>query len=170
MRTNVKMKCNDSQFRQAMKILKIDYQTQYYYEDMYVIVNNDLNVDFGYGGTIYNESGCKEIDADLFIRTNGTCEDESTLNDDDIARILKASKDQPREYLKQKIVNLHDQLNKYRKTVQNQKEELTRLLSQKEKMQQMLMMPCKSVDNDNLVKELEEKYTIIKYLESKLYN
>ena len=94
--------------------------------------------------------------------------DNTTLNDDDIIRILKASEDQPREYLKQKIVNLHDQLNKNRKTVQNQKEEITRLLAYKERLQQMLMMPCKSVDNNNLVKLLEEKDAIIKYLENKL--
>ena len=109
----------------------------------------------------------EEVSAELFIRTNGTCED-TTLNDDDIATILKASEHLSIEFLKQKIVNLHDLLNKYRKTIQNQKEELTRLLSQKEKMQQMLMMPCKSVDNDNLVKELKEKDAIIKYLENKL--
>ena len=202
----------------------------------------------------FNEQELKEIDADLFIRTNGTCEEESTLNDDDITRILKASEDQPIEYLRQKIINLHDQLNKYRKNIQNQKEELTRLLNQKkqlnnrldiyalcndnqkikitnllaqkedlqnqlnmanrtvkelidneeyfklevkvfklkkqlekhaikignqkeeitrlllqkERLQHMLMMPCKSVDNNNLVKLLEEKDGIIKYLENKL--
>lgn len=115
----------------------------------------------------------EEVSAELFIRTNGTCEDESTLNDDDIARILKASEDQPREYLKQKIVNLHDQLNKYRKNIQNQKEELTRLLSQKEELQSQLNMANKavgmSIDTDiKLIRLLEEKDEIIKYLENKL--
>ena len=136
-------------------------------EQNYFFINDEY-ITFGSTPEFFASQDAQEVDADLFIRTNGTCEEESTLNDDDIATILKASEDQPREYLKQKIVNLHDQLNKYRKNIQNQKEELTRLLSQKEKMQQMLMMPCKSVDNDNLVKELKEKDAIIKYLENKL--
>lgn len=121
----------------------------------------------------FKEEKSEEIDADLFIRTNGTCEEESTLNDDDIARILKASEDQPIEYLRQKIVNLHDQLNKYRKTVQNQKEEITRLLLQKEGLQNRLNTANRTVgmsinNGDDLVKELEEKDAIIKYLECKL--
>lgn len=121
------------------------------------------------------QSSEEEIDAILFIRTNGSCEDESTLNDDDIARILKASENQPIEYLRQKIVNLHDQLNKNRKTVQNQKEELTILLVQKKELQTQLNMANRTVkmsinNGDDLLKLLEEKDTIIKYLESKLYN
>ena len=73
----------------------------------------------------------------------------------------------------QKIVNLHDQLNKNRKTVQNQKEELTRLLSQKEDLQNRLNIANKtvgmSINNDiELIRLLEEKDAIIKYLESKL--
>lgn len=137
------------------------------FEDQKYLYINDKYITFGATYKYFEKQDEQEVDADLFIRTNGSCED-TTLNDDDITRILKASEDQPREYLKQKIVNLHDQLNKNRKTVQNQKEEITRLLSYKERLQQMLMMPCKSVDNNNLVKLLEEKDAIIKYLESKL--
>ena len=114
----------------------------------------------------------EEVSAELFIRTNGTCED-TTLKNDDIIRILKAPKDQPREHLKQKIVNLHDQLNKYRKTVHNQKEEITRLLSQKEDLQNRLNTANRtvgmSINNDiELIRLLEEKDGIIKYLENKL--
>ena len=122
----------------------------------------------------FEEHDAKEIDADLFIRTNGTCED-TTLNDGDVARILKAFEDQPIEYLRQNIINLHDQLNKYRKNIQNQKEELTRLLNQKEELQYKLNGVTNlvelSIQNDDLwAKQLEEKDGIIKYLESKLYN
>ena len=42
MKTNIKMKCDDNQFRQVMNILKIDYNKQYYYPDVYLIINNDL--------------------------------------------------------------------------------------------------------------------------------
>ena len=106
----------------------------------------------------------EEIDADLFIRTNGTCED-TTLNDYDIDFA-----DEEYTKLEKKVFKLKKQLEKHAIKIGNQKEEITRLLSYKERLQQMLMMPCKSVDNDNLVKELKEKDTIIKYLESKLYN
>lgn len=134
---------------------------------------SDEYITFGDTYEYFEEHDVKEIDADLFIRTNGTCEEESTLNDDDITRILKASEDQPREYLKQKIVNLHDQLNKNRKTVQNQKEEITRLLVQKEDLQNRLNTANKTVgmtinNGIDLVKYIEEKDAIIKYLESKL--
>ena len=111
---------------------------------------------------VFNTRPSKEIDANLFIRTNGTCED-ATLNEVNID-----FKDEEHIKLEKKVFNLRKQLEKYVVKIANQKEEITRLLLQKEKMQQMLMMPCKSVDNDNLVKELEEKDAIIKYLESKL--
>lgn len=171
------------------------------YENKKYLYLSDKYITFGDTYEYFEEHDVKEIDADLFIRTNGTCEEESTLNDDDITRILKASEGQPREYLKQKIINLHDQLNKNRKTVQNQKEELTRLLnqkkqlnnrldiyalyndnqkikitnllSQKEDLQNQLNMANKkggiSINNGiDLVKLLEEKDGIIKYLERKL--
>lgn len=143
------------------------------YENKKYLYLSDEYITFGDTYEYFEEHDGKEIDADLFIRTNGTCEEESTLKNDDVARILKASEDQPREYLMQKIVNLHDQLNKYRKTVQNQKEEITRLLSQKEELQNRLNISNKtvgmSIDTDiKLIRLLEEKDAIIKYLESKL--
>lgn len=135
---------------------------------------SDEYITFGDTYEYFEEHDAKEIDADLFIRTNGTCED-TTLNDGDVARILKAFEDQPIEYLRQNIINLHDQLNKYRKNIQNQKEELTRLLNQKEELQYKLNGVTNlvelSIQNDDLwAKQLEEKDGIIKYLESKLYN
>lgn len=162
---------------------------------------SDEYITFGDTYEYFEEHDVKEIDADLFIRTNGTCEEESTLNDDDITRILKASEDQPIEYLRQKIINLHDQLNKYRKNIQNQKEELTRLLNQKKQLNNRLDIYALCNDNQkinitnllaqkedlqnrlntanktvgisinngiDLVKYLEEKDAIIKYLENKL--
>lgn len=140
-------------------------------EQNYFFINDEY-ITFGSTPEFFASQDAQEVDADLFIRTNGSCED-TTLNDDDIATILKASEHLPREFLKQKIVNLHDLLNKYRKTIQNQKEELTRLLAQKEELQSQLNMANRTVgmsinNGDDLVKYLEEKDTIIKYLENKL--
>lgn len=81
------------------------------------------------------------------------------------------------EYIKleKKVFNLKKQLEKYVIKIGNQKEEITRLLSQKEDLQNRLNTANRTVGmsiniGDDLVKELDEKYTIIKYLESKLYN
>lgn len=84
----------------------------------------------------------------------------STLNDDDIQRniIFAPNAD---EHLRQKIVNLHDQLNKSRKAVQNQKEELTRLLNQKKQLNNRLDIYALCNDNQkinitNLLAQKEE--------------
>lgn len=117
----------------------------------------------------FKEQELEEVDADLFIRTNGSCED-TTLNDDDIDFADK-------EYtkLEKKVFNLRKQLEKYVIKIGNQKEEITRLLAQKEDLQNRLNTANRTVGmsiniGDDLVKELEEKDGIIKYLESKLYN
>ena len=79
------------------------------------------------------------------------------------------------EYIKleKKVFNLRKQLEKYVIKIGNQKEEITRLLSQKEDLQNRLNISNKtvvmSIDNDiELIRLTEEKDTIIKYLESKL--
>ena len=81
------------------------------------------------------------------------------------------------EYIKleKKVFNLKKQLEKYVIKIANQKEEITRLLAQKEDLQNRLNIANRTVGmsiniGDDLVKELEEKDAIIKYLESKLYN
>ena len=111
---------------------------------------------------LFNTSHSKEVDANLFIRTNGTCEEELLLSK------MIDFKDEEYTKLEKKVFNLKKQLEKHVVKIGNQKEEITRLLLQKERLQHMLMMPCKSVDNNNLVKLLEEKDGIIKYLERKL--
>lgn len=118
---------------------------------------------------LFNTSHSKEIDADLFIRTNGTCEEELLLS--------KMIDFKDKEYIKleKKVFNLRKQLEKYVIKIGNQKEEITRLLAQKEDLQNRLNTANKTVGmsiniGDDLVKELDEKNTIIKYLESKLYN
>lgn len=121
MKTNIKMKCNDNQFRKVMNILKIDYKKQYHYENMYIIINNDLNVDFGYGGTFYKDSIREEIDADLFIRTNGTCEEINFQKTQD------AFNDLAIQILEQKLKKKNEILKKARIKRKNQREELHKL-------------------------------------------
>lgn len=116
---------------------------------------------------LFNTRHSKEVDADLFIRTSGTCED-TTLNEVNID-----FKDEEYFKLEVKVFNLKKQLEKYVVKIANQKEEVTRLLSQKEDLQNRLNISNKtvgmSINNDiKLIRLLEEKDAIIKYLENKL--
>ena len=84
-------------------------------------------------------------------------------------------KDKEYNKIEKKVFNLRKQLEKYVIKIGNQKEEITRLLAQKEDLQNRLNIANRTVGmsiniGDDLVKELEEKDGIIKYLESKLYN
>ena len=169
MKTNIKMKCDDNQFRQVMNILKIDYKKQYYYPDVYLIINNDLNVDVGYGGTIYNDSVCEEIDAGLFIRTDGTCEENTfnelfekvseRVNDFQIGNMIEPL-DKYAE-LENKLKKKNEILKKARIKRKNQREELHKLnLKLNLKLQKCISLEeytnVITVKN-NVIKELENE-------------
>lgn len=82
-------------------------------------------------------------------------------------------KDEEYTKLEKKVFNLKKQLEKYVVKIANQKEEITRLLAQKEDLQNRLNTANRtvgmSINNDiELIRLLEEKDGIIKYLESKL--
>ena len=118
MKTNIKMKCDDSQFRKVMNILKKDYKKQYHYENMYIIIINDLNAE------------CEEIDSDLFIRTNGSCE-ENQLKD--FIQSQNENIDRVNDWIKQfndvslKLKKKNEILKKARIKRKNQREELHKL-------------------------------------------
>ena len=184
MKTNIKMKCNDNQFRKVMNILKIDYEKEYHYGDMFIIIDNSLNVHIKYGDSFYIDSRFEEIDADLFIRTKGTCEE---ISDEGLSKIKAASDGKPTEYLQEKIINLHKQINKDRIIIKNQREELNKLNL---KLQKCIILEehnirteklrdtivslrddvINKVDNmrDTKNKEIEKLKAVIEYLESKV--
>ena len=129
---------------------------------------NDGHITFGDTYEYFEKYDAKEVDANLFIRTNGTCEEAELL-------LSKMIDFKDKEYIKleKKVFNLKKQLEKYVVKIGNQKEEITRLLSQKEDLQNRLNTANKtvgmSINNDiELIRLLEEKDAIIKYLESKL--
>lgn len=130
----------------------------------------------------------KEIDADLFIKTNGTCEEIVILDRGAKSCDMLQSENKK---LQKKIENLHIALNKKVAKNKNQKEEINLLLKQKENYKQLQYdyeslrlqsnKKMKDVQNDfmNIVNDLnktidlledriKEKETIISYLESKL--
>lgn len=78
MKTKIKFTTDDKQFRKVMKILKLDFQESLTYSSNYFIIHDEDNLDTGWGGNTFRDCEYKEIDADLFIRTNGSCEENLT--------------------------------------------------------------------------------------------
>lgn len=116
----------------------------------------------------------EEIDADCFIKKYANNDYQGSEAELLLSKMIDF-KDEEYIKLEKKVFNLKKQLEKYVVKIGNQKEEITRLLSQKEELQNRLNTANRTVGmsiniGDDLVKELDEKYTIIKYLESKLYN
>lgn len=114
----------------------------------------------------------EEIDANCFIKKYANNDYQGTEAELLLSKMIDF-KDEEYIKLEKKVFNLKKQLEKYAVKIGNQKEELTRLLSQKEDLQNRLNTANRTVGmsiniGDDLVKELDEKYTIIKYLESKL--
>jgi hypothetical protein len=146
MRTKIKFMTNDEQFRQVMKILKVGFKEQCTYENHCFIINDKGIVSTGWAGSTFQECEYEEIDADLFIRTNGSCEESLVDNTEDVYKdlcssgLIKSALDKVIEnstikalesenlLLKKKIENLHIALSKKVEKNKNQKEEITRLL------------------------------------------
>lgn len=82
MKTKIKFMTNDEQFRTVMKILKLDFQEQYTYGQHYFIIHDKENLDTGWGGNVFKDCEYEEINADLFIRTNGSCEENDLVGID----------------------------------------------------------------------------------------
>ena len=157
---------------------KIDFSSDYLC-NIYFIIEDKKNFQVGKGSDNFAECTYPEVDADLFIRTNGTCEEISV---EGLSKIELAFKGKSVEYLQEKIKNLHQQINKDRTTIKNQKEELNKLnnklqkcISLEEHNQRiekykldLFLSEGKllSVEADN--KEIEKLKTIIEYLEKKI--
>ena len=170
---NIKMRVTPEQ---SEKVQEICFENEIYWagyskvihtESIFLYINGILTHDSNNNEQYFKEEGSEEIDAALFIRTNGSCED-TTLNEVNID-----FKDEEYFKLEVKVFNLKKQLEEYVVKIANQKEEITRLLLQKEDLHNRWKVANRTIkelmDNgDDLVKQLEEKYIIIKYLENKL--
>ena len=124
MKTNIKMRVTPEQSKRVQeicfenKIFWIVSKNTFCDYPLIYIKPNVLVADADH------EDDFEEIDADLFIRTNGTCEE---ISDEGLSKIKAASEGKSTEYLQEKIINLHKQINKDRATIKNQKEELHKL-------------------------------------------
>jgi len=189
-KTNIKMRVTPEQSRRVQEICfengiywhsfhnkdKVTIFSDYLYIDDY-ISHDSLN-----NFTYFKEAEEEEIDADLFIKTNGTCEEtyltKYTSQPKDLESALK------------KIENLHIALNKKREKNKNQALEITKLLEQKKdlkeindtqniyiknlenRLNQLSLSGANTNDTNNYIDELrnrlKEKDIIISYFESKL--
>lgn len=159
MKTKIKFMTNDEQFRRVMKILKLDFQEQYTYGQHYFIIHDKENLDTGWGGNAFKDCEYEEIDSDLFIRTNGTCEENPT---DIVENFVIKALEEGNEYLKKKIENLHIALNKKVEKNKNQKEEITRLFK--------LNQQCKSGITRLVGYPIDDRMPLKDYIDSIIKN
>ena len=171
---NIKIKVTPEQ---SKKVQEICFENGIYWagiskvihtKSIFLYIDGILTHDSNNNEQYFKEEESEEIDANLFIRTNGSCEEESTLNDNSIS-----FKDEEYIKLEKKVFNLRKQLEKYVIKIDSQKEEIARLLSQKEELKYKLngvtnLIERSNQNNDLRIKYLEEKDAIIKYLENKL--
>ena len=78
MKTNIKMRVTPEQLEKICKIVGEGWL--YFKSAIYMYIFNDGSVEVSYSKENWNKYNLREIDADLFIRTNGTCE-ENTFNE-----------------------------------------------------------------------------------------
>ena len=151
MKTNIKMRVT---LEQSKRVQEICFKNNiawhgvkafYHLRQPYIYVyEKTLGYDCKESSEYFDDHENIEIDADLFIRTNGTCEE---ISDEGLSKIKAASHGKPTEYLQEKIINLHKQINKDRATIKNQKEELHKL--------NLKLQKCISLEEHN---QIMQKY------------
>ena len=178
MKTNIKMRVTPEQLEKICKIVGEGWL--YFKSAIYMYIFNDGSVEVSYSKENWNKYNLREIDADLFIRTNGTCEEtfkeqqsyndsDLIIKDDNIHMIGKAInkhneiKDGINEWAKQfndieqKLKKKNEILKKARIKRKNQREELHRL--------NLKLQKCISLEEHNQI--IEKLKAVIEYLESK---
>ena len=158
---------------------KIDFSSDYLC-NIYFIIEDKKNFQVGKGSDNFAECTYPEVDADLFIRTNGTCK-ESQKPSYRKQKIVNQRKELDRLNLKlQKSINLES----HRKVVDWHIERNKALLSEIESLKQSSKISCNMLHQQQksheivLIevdamqklhkKEIEKLQAIIEYLEKKI--
>jgi len=78
MKTNIKMRVTPEQSKKVQEIVfaKNDEYEYIDYQIEFIWIEPDLTVSYSYDESFYVEERSEEVDANLFISTNGTCEEE----------------------------------------------------------------------------------------------
>lgn len=186
-KTNIKMRVTPEQSRKVQEICfsknkcwNSNGHNYSHCKKPYLFI--DKNIRFGLSEETFCNSCYEEVSYDLFIKTNGTCEEK--YKTEYFAKYVNhTNKDiMPKDYddALKKISNLRIALNKKVEKNKNQALEITKLLEQKKDLaNNYKMVECernhfmlKSSEHELKINELEnllkEKDIIISYLRSEL--
>ena len=163
MKTNIKMRVTPEQLEKICKIVGEGWL--YFKSAIYMYIFNDGSIEVSYSKENWNKYNLQEIDADLFIRTNGTCEEDTfnelfekvseRVNDFQIGNRIEPL-DKYAE-LENKLKKKNEILKKARIKRKNQREELHKL--------NLKLQKCISFEEHNQI--IEKLKAVIEYLESK---
>ena len=161
MKTNIKMRVTPEQLEKICKIVGEGWL--YFKSAIYMYIFNDGSVEVSYSKENWNKYNLREIDADLFIRTNGTCEEDTfnelfekvskRVNDFQIGNRIEPL-DKYAE-LESKLKKKNEILKKARIKRKNQREELHKL--------NLKLQKCISLEEHN--RKIESKNSVIKTIE-----
>ena len=151
-KTNIKMRVTPEQSKRVQEICfenGIEWafysnEIQDSLEEKYLYIRDFIK--FGKEESAFIECMLEEIDADLFIRTNGACNE---LEETYLTKYASQPKDL--ESALKKIENLHIALNKKVEKNKNQALEITKLLEQKKDLQEI------NDSHGEYIKELENR-------------
>lgn len=119
MKTNIKMRVTPEQLEKICNTISKGWL--YFKSANYMYIFNDGSIEVSYSKENWNKYNLQEIDADLFIRTNGTCEEINFQKTQD------AFNDLAIQVLEQKLKKKNEILKKARIKSKNQREELHKL-------------------------------------------
>lgn len=168
MKTNIKMRVNSEQSKRVQEICFENgvYWYTFHSKDKITLFSNYLYIDDKYithdtlnNSTYFKDAIEQEIDEDLFIQTNGSCEENDLVEIGAIDYYSENIK------LKKKIENLHIALNKKVEKNKNQALEISLLLKQKDELNTKLNQALLENENNitNLKDYIECKKIIKKY-------
>ena len=174
MKTNVKMRVTPEQLEKICNTISKEWL--YFKSANYMYIFNDGSTEVSYSKENWNKYNLQEIDADLFIRTDGACEENTfnelfekvseRVNDFQIGNMIKPL-DKYRE-LEQKLQNKKiEQLKAENKSLkESSKISCNMLHSQKDKIDRLKLNYV--AEQSNYKKEIEKLKAVIEYLESKV--
>ena len=184
MKTNIKMRVTHEQ---SKRVQEICFNNKFKWIDSgYKIVPTEYifigskDIRLTRDNNFFDEYDFIETDADLFIRTNGTCEENNSSIDYETLRLSHLVLNSKYEELEQKLKKKNEILKKARIKRKNQREELNKL--------NLKLQKCISLEEHNKIiekinkgnvnylsnsiisrdKEIEKLKAVIEYLESKI--
>lgn len=171
MKTNIRMKVTPEQSRKVQEICFKNNITwnglkalDHLREPFLYIHESTLGYDSKISEYFFNSHYNEEIDADLFIRTNGTCEEINSSIDYETLRVSHIVLNSKYEELEQKLKKKNEILKKARIKRKNQREELHKLNLKLQKS--ISLEEHKEITNDAYIRnrQLEDNFRELRKL------